>query len=85
MVVWFFEFDDIPQVFRDYIAARASRIAVTRMVNDEKAVKLLSADEALLRSWLLSMTLSRLNTICSKAPTSATPTALTNPFNAVSR
>ena len=49
-MVWFFEFDDIPQVFRDYIAARASRIAVTRMVNDEKAVKLLGSDEALLRS-----------------------------------
>lgn len=52
-VVWFFEFADIPQVFRDYITARSARIAGIRMVSDAETTKLLEADEALARALAL--------------------------------
>lgn len=44
-VVWFYEFEDIPQVFRDYITARAARQAAGRMVSDADTIKILQVDE----------------------------------------
>lgn len=44
-VVWFYEFDDIPQAFRDYITARAARQAAGRMVSDADTIKILQIDE----------------------------------------
>ncbi len=84
-VVWFFEFDDIPQVFRDYIAARAARIAVTRMVNDEKAVKLLSADEALLRGLASEYDTQQAEYNMFQGTDFRNPYPSYKPFNAVSR
>jgi hypothetical protein len=52
-VVWFFEFQDIPQVFRDYITARSARISAIRLVSDAETTKLLEADEALTRALAL--------------------------------
>ena len=49
-IIWMYEFEDIPQVFRDYITARASRIASNRMVNDPKAAELMGTDESLARA-----------------------------------
>ena len=49
-VIWFFEFEDIPQAFRDYITARAARISAIRLVSDAETAKLLEADEALTRA-----------------------------------
>jgi len=49
-VVWFYEFADIPQAFRDYITARAARIAAGRMVSDTDTVRILQADEQTLRA-----------------------------------
>ena len=45
-VVWMIDYNDIPQVFQDYITVRASRIASNRMVNNPQAAELISADEA---------------------------------------
>mgnify|MGYP001310254996 FL=1 len=49
-VVWMLDFNDIPQVFQDYITVRASRIASNRMVNNPQAAELISADEAQARA-----------------------------------
>ena len=49
-VIWMIDFDDIPQVFQDYITVRASRIASNRMVNNPQAAELISADEAQARA-----------------------------------
>jgi len=49
-VVWFYEFADIPQAFRDYITARAARIAAGRMVSDTDTVRILQTDEQLMRA-----------------------------------
>jgi hypothetical protein len=49
-IIWMVDFEDIPQVFRDYITARASRIANTRMVNDTKASQLLVPEETMARA-----------------------------------
>lgn len=49
-IVWFYEFADIPQAFRDYITARAARIAAGRMVSDTDTVRILQADEQTLRA-----------------------------------
>ena len=49
-VVWMIDFNDIPQVFQDYITIRASRIASNRMVNNPQAAELISADEAQARA-----------------------------------
>ena len=84
-MVWFFEFDDIPQVFRDYIAARASRIAVTRMVNDEKAVKLLASDEALLRSLAIEYDTQQAEYNMFQGTDFRNPYPSYKPFNAVAR
>ena len=49
-IVWMVDFNDIPQVFQDYITVRASRIASNRMVNNPQAAELISADEAQARA-----------------------------------
>tara|TARA_S200000501_G_scaffold12725_1_gene11257 strand:+ start:802 stop:1440 length:639 start_codon:yes stop_codon:yes gene_type:complete len=49
-IVWMIDFEDLPQAFKDYISARASRIASNRMVNNPQSSKLLEADEAGLRA-----------------------------------
>lgn len=49
-VVWAFEFTDLPQPFKDYITTRASRVYASRAVGSEEQVKLISQDEAILRS-----------------------------------
>jgi len=49
-VVWFYEFADIPQAFRDYITARAARIAAGRMISDTDSVRILQTDELTLRA-----------------------------------
>jgi hypothetical protein len=84
-VVWFFEFDDIPQVFRDYIASRSSRIAVTRMVNDEKAAKLLAADEAQLRALAVEYDTQQAEYNVFQGPDFRNPYPSYKPFQAVSR
>ena len=44
------DFEDIPQVFRDYITTRASRIAAGRMVSDRESAELIANDEQLARA-----------------------------------
>ena len=49
-IIWMVDFDDIPQVFQDYITVRASRIASNRMVNNPQAAELIAQDEAQARA-----------------------------------
>ena len=49
-VIWLYEFDDMPQPFRDYVTAKASRIASNRMVNDPNSNEVMSPDETLARA-----------------------------------
>ena len=49
-IVWMIDFEDLPQVFKDYITVRASRIASNRMVNDPNAAELIGTDEQLARA-----------------------------------
>jgi hypothetical protein len=49
-IVWMLDFEDLPQVFKDYVTIRASRVASNRMVNSQPSAKLLEADEALARA-----------------------------------
>lgn len=49
-MIWMIDFEDLPQVFKDYITTRASRIASNRMVNSQPSARLLEADEAALRA-----------------------------------
>ena len=49
-VIWMIDFDDIPQVFQDYITVRASRIASNRMVNNPQSAELIAQDEAQARA-----------------------------------
>ena len=49
-IVWMFNFEDLPQAFKDYITVRASRIASNRMVNSAPSAKLLETDEAAARA-----------------------------------
>ena len=44
-IIWMQDFEEIPQVFKDYITLRASRIASNRMISDQRAAELISADE----------------------------------------
>ena len=44
-IVWFFDFDDLPQPFRDYITARAASRAAIRLVGDVNLAQTLSAAE----------------------------------------
>jgi hypothetical protein len=45
-----FDFDDLPQPFRDYIAAKAATRAATRLVGDVNLAQVLIAQEAWRRS-----------------------------------
>ena len=49
-VIWMVEFEEMPQVFRDYVTVRASRIASNRMVNNPQSAELIAQDEALMRA-----------------------------------
>ena len=52
-IIWMIDFENIPQVFKDYITIRASRIASNRMVNNPQAAELIANDEALARALVL--------------------------------
>ena len=49
-IIWMVDFEDIPEVFKDYIAVRASRIASNRIVNNPQSAEMMAPDEALLRA-----------------------------------
>ena len=49
-IIWMLDFEDLPQVFKDYITTRASRIASNRMINSQPSAKLLESDEAAARA-----------------------------------
>ena len=49
-IIWMVDFEDIPEVFKDYITARASRIASNRMVNNPQSAEMIAPDEALMRA-----------------------------------
>ena len=49
-IIWMIDFEDIPQVFKDYITQRASRIAANRMVNDPQLSESMATDESLSRA-----------------------------------
>ena len=49
-IIWMQDFEEIPQVFKDYITLRASRTASNRMINDPRAAELISADEQMARA-----------------------------------
>lgn len=52
-ILWLFTFDDLPQPFRDYITARASTRAATRLVGDTALAQTLGSYEGLRRSTCL--------------------------------
>ena len=52
-VVWMYAFEDMPQPFKDYCTARATRIAHTRMVNDGQMAPIFQQDEVVARSLAL--------------------------------
>ena len=52
-IIWMVDFELIPQVFKDYITIRASRIASNRMVNNPQAAELIATDEQLARALAL--------------------------------
>jgi len=52
-IIWMIDFGNIPQVFKDYITIRDSRIASNRMVNNPQAAELIANDEALARALVL--------------------------------
>ena len=49
-VVYMQDFPEIPQVFRDYIAIKAARVCVLRMVNDQAIAEGLRQDEIIARA-----------------------------------
>jgi hypothetical protein len=49
-VIWCFEFNDLPQPFKDYITTRASRLFASRVVGSEEQVKLIMQEEPMLRA-----------------------------------
>ena len=52
-VVWMYAFEDMPQPFKDYCTARATRIAHTRMVNDGQMAPVFQQDETVSRALAL--------------------------------
>lgn len=48
-VVWKFDFEDLPQVFQDYITQRATRVFAGRVLGSQEMVTFNAQDEALLR------------------------------------
>ena len=49
-IIWMVEFEEMPQVFRDYCTIRASRIASNRMVNNPQSAEMIGVDEQLARA-----------------------------------
>jgi hypothetical protein len=49
-VVWFFDFEDLPQVFQDYIAQRAARVFAGSAVGSKEMFQFNAQDETILRS-----------------------------------
>lgn len=49
-VIWFLDFEDLPQVFQDYIAQRAARVFAGSAVGSKEMFQFNQADEALLRA-----------------------------------
>ena len=49
-VVWKFDFVDLPQVFKDYITQRATRVFAGRVFGSQEMVTFNAQDEALLRA-----------------------------------
>jgi len=49
-VVWKFDFEDLPQVFQDYITQRSTRVFAGRVLGSQEMVTFNAQDEALLRS-----------------------------------
>lgn len=84
-VVWFYEFEDIPQVFRDYITAKASRVASGRMVNDETSIKILQAEESLLRAVAVEFDTSQADYNMFNGSDLRNPYTSYKPFQALSR
>ncbi|AET72829.1 hypothetical protein CPVG_00023, partial [Cyanophage KBS-S-1A] len=84
-VVWFFEFEDIPQAFRDYITAKAARIASGRMVNDETSIKILQAEESVLRAVAIEFDTSQADYNVFNASDLRNPYTSYKPFQALSR
>ena len=48
-MVWKFDFEDLPQVFQDYITQRATRVFAGRVMGSQEMVTFNAQDEALLR------------------------------------
>lgn len=49
-VVWLFDFEDLPQVFQDYITQRATRVFAGSVVGSKEMVQYNQMDESLLRA-----------------------------------
>jgi hypothetical protein len=49
-VVWLFDFEDLPQVFQDYIAQRATRIFAGSAVGSKEMFQFSQQDEGILRA-----------------------------------
>ena len=49
-ILWMINFEDLPQVFKDYITIRAARIASNRMIASPEANEVMSPDEQLARA-----------------------------------
>jgi hypothetical protein len=49
-VVWQFDFEDLPQVFKDYITQRAARVFAGRVLGSQEMVTFNSTDEGVLRA-----------------------------------
>lgn len=53
-VVWLFDFEDLPQVFKDYVTHRATRLFAGRAIGSEAMVQFNAVDESVLRANCLS-------------------------------
>jgi hypothetical protein len=49
-IVWLFDFEDVPQVFKDYITQRAARVFAGRALGSQEVVAFNGQDEANLRA-----------------------------------
>ena len=49
-VVWLFDFEDLPQVFQDYIAQRAARVFAGSVVGSKEMFQFNQQDEGMLRA-----------------------------------
>lgn len=49
-IVWLFDFEDLPQVFKDYITQRACRVFAGRTLGSQEMVQFNTTDEGVLRA-----------------------------------